>query len=91
MIKFWGEHPVLLGVCILLGAGLVGAYWQAALFIAVVLAVGIGLARWMVWLDRRSREQIGRRWGLVRRADYEHDLWLRGDARGLYGAFPPYI
>lgn len=90
MLKFWAEHPVLLGVCILLGMGFVGAYPAASLFVVAVVAAGYGLRRWMVRLDERSHEQIWRRWGLVHRADYEHWLWTAGDVRGFYGQFPPY-
>lgn len=88
-MKFWAKHPVLLGVCILFGVGMFGAYWQAVLFILAVLAVAFGVCRWMVWLDRRSHQQITRRRGLVHRADYEHWLWMQGDQRGVFGQYPP--
>lgn len=90
-MKFWAAHPVLLGVCILLGVGLFGAYWQAALVILAVVAVCYSGCRWMVWLDRRSREQIRRRQALVEAADYEHQLVLLGHPGGVFGRYPPAI
>lgn len=90
-MKFWAQHPVLLGVCILLAIGLVGAYWQAALVILVFVAFCYAGVWWMVWLDKRSRELITRRWGLQRRADFEHWLVMNGDDRGVWGQYPPAV
>jgi len=89
--SFAEQHPVILGVGILLGVGFVGAYWQAALFILVVVAVCFGLWRWNVASDKRSREQIQHRQALVARADYEHNLWTQGNPIGFYGQYPPAI
>ena len=89
--SFAEQHPVILGVGILLGVGFVGAHWQAALFILAVVAVGYGLWRWGVALEKRSREQIQLRQALVAHADYEHHLWTQGNPIGFYGQYPPAI
>lgn len=91
MLKFWAEHPVLLGASILFGAGFIGAYPLPAVFVLTVVAAGIGLVRWLAWLDKRSNETIRRQWGLRRRADYEHWLVMNGDPGGMWGQFPPYV
>lgn len=90
-MKWAGNNPVLVGVIILFGVGFLGAYPLPAVFVLTVVAGGVGFCRWMIRLEERSREQIGRRWGLIRRADYEHALWMNGDPRGLYGQFPPSV
>lgn len=91
MLKWAGTNPVYIGVVILFGAGFIMAYPLASVFVLTVVAAGIGFVRWMIRLDKRSWEQIGRRQALIAHADYEHHLVMNGDPRGWFGQFPPAV
>jgi hypothetical protein len=90
-MKWAAEHPGILIITITLGVGFLGAYPLPAVFVLTVLTVGVGVVRWLVWLDRRSNETISRRWDLQRRAEYEHWLVMHDDSRGVFGQYPPYV
>jgi hypothetical protein len=57
-----------------------GAFWLIP--IVVVLLAG-------TWALIRLSVERTRRRDRIARAEYEDDLWAHGDARGLYGEYPP--
>jgi len=73
--------------------GLMVRYWQITL-----TALGLVVAGWMLWADRRDRERVKasakneaklRATALAQRAEEQNSAYLRGEAQGLYGNFPP--
>jgi hypothetical protein len=95
--SFAEQHPVLLGVGILFCACFVAALWWLFLALAVLAAIGVGVAGICVgvlclarYAERQNQLRYRRRAELASHADYEHALLLRGDPRGTFGQFPPY-
>ena len=77
----------LLGV--LLVVGLIIQYWYV--IVGVALLVGMVFLASHLWEERAKRGQLAAAQdaALCARADYEHQQFLRGDPRGLYGQFQP--
>jgi hypothetical protein len=89
--SFAEQHPVLLGVGIVLGACTVAALWP--LFLALTVIGGIGwLAYWLLMRsDTETQRHRAHQAERQARAAYEHHLWLHGDPRGFYGRYPPAV
>ena len=53
--------------------------------------MAVGGAVWsVVYASKRGAESRKRRRGLAQRADYEHQMLMRGDiTRGTFGQYPP--
>ncbi len=79
---FWHRHPFVASFAVLGEWWLLqnGWYLTAAVPAAVVLYIS---------LRRRHRYAQRRRSGLAARAEYENQLVLAGDLRGVHGRFPP--
>lgn len=84
VVYWFGRHPWLLMVAVVLGASFLAAYP-----LPVLVVGGFGCAAWgaSTWHDSVTVTRAR----LRRRADYEHWLLTQGDPRGLYGRFPPYV
>lgn len=84
MIGWFGRHPYPLMVVVVLGAAFLAAYP-----LPVLLVGGFGCMAWGIsaWHDSVTVTRAR----LRRRAEYEHRLLMRGDSRGFYGQFPPYV
>lgn len=95
---------ILAFLAVLLVIGFVAEYWRMLLalcFIGVAVACAIAwmptvtraaARKWAAFQQhrRQQREQVRMEQArLAARADEEHELYLRGDARGIYGQFPP--
>jgi uncharacterized protein DUF2510 len=79
---FWRRHPVATGAASVLVAWLLIAGW----FVPLTMTAIVGL---LIFVDRRRRALAIRDSGLRARAEYEHRLSLAGDARGIFGRYPP--
>jgi hypothetical protein len=79
---FWRRHPVVTATALALIAWQLLAGW----YVTVALTAIVGLT---VVVRRRLRANAIRDAGLRARADYEYRLSLAGDARGIYGRYPP--
>jgi flagellar motor component MotA len=88
--SFAEQHPILLGVGIILGACTVAALWQLFLILAIV-GLGYGAYRLANAWNKGRQSGQQRRAQLTARADYEHRLWMGGDPRGFYGRYPPAV
>lgn len=75
----------------LLVTGLAVMYWQWVLAaIVIVLLVKAIPPAYREFQRERAAEQ-SRLQSLIHRADQQHQWVSAGDARGVYGAFPPAI
>lgn len=76
-------------------------FWKVLLGIAVAIAV-VAFLVWAIptlavpwWRRRRAAAQdrrngeVARRSGLAARATTQHERYLAGDPRGIYGEYPP--
>lgn len=89
----WSVGDVKLVMTVALGAvlvmGIVVRFW--ALIVAVVI---VALALWLIHdssVQRQVRRDLDerRRADIRSRADAEHQAFLRGERRGLYGQYDP--
>lgn len=55
-------------------------FWMLMLLLSLIGVACIGIYE--------SAEDATRK-AIIARAHHEHTLWMAGDARGLYGQFPP--
>jgi hypothetical protein len=79
---FWRRHPLTSAAALLLAAWLLADGWYPTVAtLAAIVAV--------VAVRRRRRAAALRDAGLRARADYEHQLSLAGDPRGVFGRYPP--
>ncbi len=80
---WWRRHPILttLGVLWLVGFAQEEPAVAAVLLVLVLAVVGVGTRRRS--RDERRREEAA----IVARADAQHQAYLNGDPRGIYG-FP---
>lgn len=76
---------------ILLLVGIVLVYWQWVL--AIIVVVLIVKAAPVAYREfQAERADAAQRYNeLVARADQQHRWAMSGDARGVYGAFPPAV
>jgi hypothetical protein len=105
LLRFWKAMalfiPAWLGAAVI--AGIVQAVipasgralaglpnWGGTAF-AIWVLMAIGGAIWsVVHVSKRSAEGRKRRKGLAQRAEYEHQMLMRGDVRrGTFGQYPP--
>lgn len=82
----WRQHPIVGTLTYAIGAGLalalVVTYWYVVLPIAVVGVAGyFGVKQW--------KSQRAKNSALSARAHTEHEAFLRGESRGIYGQFEP--
>jgi arginine exporter protein ArgO len=78
-------------VAVTFACALVVAQWPIVLALAPLGGTGYLIYAAAAATQRYNRYQAARRQALAARADYEHALWIRGDARGFYGRFPPAV
>jgi hypothetical protein len=80
--SFWRQHPLVTV------AGLAMTLWwlHTGWYEAVAVTAVIGL---LIFVARRRRALVIRDAGLRARAEFEHRLSLAGDARGMFGRYPP--
>lgn len=73
--------------------GLILNYWAIILLVVGVVLAGMGLVAGISKLWEQYRDQADRRHArysaLAARAETEHQWYLEGDPRGIYGAYPP--
>ncbi len=69
--------------------GLVITYWYVIVGAAVL--VGMGFLTSALWRghEERKASRTSEHAAISARADYEHQQFLNGDLRGLYGQFQP--
>jgi hypothetical protein len=85
---FVEQHPVLLGLGIVLGVGFIGVYWQVFL----VIAAALGAATVVWWICREAQRANQAVWSRRRELATRRlgtPLWTRGDPQGAYGRYPP--
>lgn len=88
-------------IAVLVVVGLVITYWKVLLTIAAVIVV-LMVSAWAIpefvvpWWHRRREltrdrrnAETARRSSLAARADTQHERYLEGDPRGIYGDYPP--
>lgn len=91
----------LVGVFLVLAFALKFWVWIVAVVTAVAVLAGavwvwasVGVPLWERRqhrvLDRRNGE-TARRSGLAARAEFQHQQYLAGEDRGVYGEFPPVV
>lgn len=88
MRQSWCEqHPVLLGLGVVLGTAAVAAFWPVVL----ATVVGYGLFRVAAAAEAGGQLRRVQRKELLARADYEHWLLGNGYPAGVHGRFPPAV
>jgi hypothetical protein len=84
--SFAEQHPILLGLGILFGLGVVVAYWPV--FVAVGVAFGVALGARATVRRHRRRQHVHA--AIAARADFQHAAVMRGDLwRGTFGQYQP--
>lgn len=92
MRQSWCEqHPVLLGLGIVLGTAAVAAFWPVVLATVVLGGVGYGLYRVAAAAEAEGQLRRVQRKELLARADYEHWLLGNGHPAGVHGRYPPVV
>jgi hypothetical protein len=87
MLKFWGERPGLLIVCLLLTVGFLGAYPLPSLFVGATLLVGWGLKKWVQVVDEDHARKIANMARLEQDLTIQDRWWAMGDPRGTFGRY----
>lgn len=87
--SFASRHPIVTAVGVLFVLGLVVEYWWLIVLAAVIAAaIYGGNIAWRT-RQRQAAAQAQARAELAARADREHQQYLAGEDRGLYGDYQP--
>lgn len=76
------RHPVLTSAGVMVVALWLWNGWYEAVTVTAIAAV-------LLFANHRRRTLAIRHAGLRARAEYEHQLSLSGDPRGMFGRYPP--
>ncbi|NKS20865.1 hypothetical protein GS467_06525 [Rhodococcus hoagii] len=86
--------PAVLGfIAAFVALALILTYWKLLVGILVLAAVAVAayltIGEWRFRRQKRIRIERGRASRLAARAETQHEQYLAGDERGLYGNYRP--